>query len=145
MSNPITIKSGNDSTTIQKRFTGNEGEGNLSLILPDKNFKYNPEGTSFSDKDIYLVASQIMNLDNSLNDSNYNTAFLSYSRNDGINWKSDIESISGYDSTFKGVINLLDENLVVGIKEGSPNESSKTRGKMLGYIKDNKYEWISLT
>lgn len=141
--NSVNIKSGNDSTTIEKRFTGGDGQGNLSLILPDKNFKYNPDNTAYSDKDIYLVASK-NEPSSSLTDSNYDTAFLSYSKDGSINWKSDIESISGYETTFKGVVNLLDENLLVGMGKGPNNSRTTTRGKILDYIKDNKYEWISL-
>ena len=138
-----TVSNGNDLTTIQKKFTNEDGKANLNLNLPDKKFNYNAEPSDDSENDIYLVASN-NEPNTSLTDSNYDTAFLSYSRDGGINWKSDIESISGYETTFKGVVDLLGENLLVGMGKGPNDSRTTTRGNLLSYIRESKYEWLSL-
>ncbi len=141
--NSVNIKSGNDLTTIQKKITNEDGKGNLNLNLPDKKFNYNALLTDDSENDIYLVASN-NEPNTSLTDSNYDTAFLSYSRDGGINWKSNIKAITGFENFYRGTVNLLDENVIVGLGRGPVSDRTTKRGNILNYIKDCEYEWISL-
>lgn len=137
--NSVNIKSGNDSTTIEKRFTGGDGQGNLSLILPDKNFKYNPDNTAYSDKDIYLVASK-NEPSSSLSETEFTDAFLKYTNDGSITWVPNSRQIEDFESNFRGQVNLLSSELLVGNKDGTPSN----RSKVLGYLVNKKVEWISL-
>jgi len=139
----LTVGNDQNKITFIKKETTDEGNGNLDLMLPDKKFNYKKEDDTDTDTDIYLVASK-SEPSSALTDSNFDTAFLSYTKTGGIDWKSNIKSITGFENLYRGTVNLLDENVIVGLGRGPVSDRTTKRGNILNYIKDCEYEWISL-